>query len=183
MTQTNDLFLDGAIATQYFGDSVCPHYLLKGSRLKETDELLKMMVRYGGACTVDPQEFARNGSSCDFNCLNCDRSIYHLVSAKDHLFRNQCRDLCGRQPKIDDEWEISVVEHNSEFKYETIHFLCRKAVESRSIIDLIIDYLKKMYPAMIAATRYCYVKIRRFDMEKAFDVSTEATPIIFAAFR
>ena len=183
MKELTGLFRDGAVSVHYYGDNVCPHYLLDGSRFKEKDELLKMMVQYAGACTVDPQEFARNGSSCDFDCLHCDRSIYHLISAKERMFHSQCGDLCRRTPHVDDEWEISAVEHNGEFKYETIHFLCKEAIDDTSIVGLIIDYLRQSNPGLVPAARYCYVKVRRFDMERAFDVSVEASKLLFAAFK
>ena len=173
MKRENFTMEDGAVIVEYYGDGHAAHYILTGERFQHSNELLKLMLQYGGACTDNPKRYA-TAYACNYNCSECERSIYNIIRVKEKFFTKKCMELIQRVPRKNDEWEISLVNYDntsSHPKYENYFFRTESAVFRRTIIELISDLLTERYPEFKEGAKYCYIKVRRFDMDKAIDVS------------
>lgn len=171
MERNIDQVLEGKVSLEYFADDISTHYLLQGERFRHDNELLKLIAKYGGACTEDSKAHGLT-INCDFDCMNCPKSIYAIVRNQEKFFFNKCLDLCKRQPKVGDEWEVSLVSYEGIMpKYQDYFFRCLKPISDTTIIEMAYEVMHLKYPKFYAQSKYCYIKIRRFDMEKALDVS------------
>lgn len=176
---------DNHIEMEVWGDNVAPHYMLNGERFKHDTELLKLIAKYDGTCTEDPSAYALS-TNCNFDCLNCKNSIYYILKNKERFFYSKCLDLCKRIPRRDDEWEISLVYQGSTHMrehFQSYYFKCLDAVSDVSIIERAFQGVATIYPQFYTESRYCYVKIRRFDMSRPMDVSPIANQYIRAFLR
>lgn len=172
MIHNTEIIHDGAISFEYYGDDHFAHYILSGERFKHQNALLELISQYKGACTEDPKMYAIAGKiSCDFNCRACPKSIYHQIELKERFFNNRCKDSCLRYPREGDEWEVSIHTLTDHPHYEDFFFKALKTIEDRTIIELSFDEMMKLRPDFLTIAKYCYVKIRRSDMENALDVS------------
>lgn len=164
----------GRVELEYFADDISSHYILAGERFRHEHELLKLITKYDGACTEDNSAHSLT-TNCDFDCMNCSKSIYHIIKTQERFFENRCLELCRRNPKVGDEWEVSLVSYDGIMpRYQDYYFRCAEAIHSKAIIELAYDVVKERYPKFYAQSKYCYVKIRRFDLDQATDVSLVA---------
>ena len=171
MERTIETINGGRVELEYFADDISTHYILAGERFHHDHELLRLIAKYGGACVEDHAAHALS-VNCDFNCMECPRSIYHIIKTQERFFQNRCIELCKRAPRQHDEWEVSLVSYDGIMpKYQDYYCRCKEAISDRSIIELAYDVMHEKYPNFYVRSKYCYIKIRRFDMEQAIDVS------------
>ena len=161
----------GRVDLEFVADDISAHYFLTGDLFRVENEILKMMMQFDGACT-DNLSAHSIALDCDFDCMKCNKSIYALVKKKERFFKKRCLELCTRNPKEGDEWEISLVgKDNVHPRYRNYYFHCRERIPNKSIIELLFDAMVEMYPDGYEKTALCFVKIKRFDMPNALDVS------------
>lgn len=165
---------DDSIVLNYYGDDYLSHYMLAGERFEPQKALLELIAQYGGACTEDQKRYADvQPDICDFDCLHCQKSIYHLMALKEKFMQTRCEELCSHHPRKDDEWEVSIYSQTDHPHYEEFFFKALKNIDM-SIIELSYESMKEIRPEFLEIAKYCYVKIRRSDMTQALDVSTVA---------
>ena len=171
MTRTIEMVYDNKVELEYFADDISTHYILDGERFKHDKELLKLISKFGGACTEDPKAHSLT-INCDFNCMDCPKSIYTILKKQEKFFYAKCNDLCKREPKAGDEWEVSLVSYEGFMpKYQDYYCRCLDGNSGKSIIEMVYEIMKLKYPKFYAQSKYCYIKIRRFDMDRPVDVS------------
>ena len=166
----------GKVQCEYYGDDQTPRYALRGLRFDHMMELLKLISQYGGSCTDDPKRYA-TAHPCAFNCIDCERSIYHVIGVKERFFNKKCEDLCFKTPKVGDEWEISIVNRLDQTKYpryESYYFKAKETDDSNTIVGIIFNTIMEFRRDIDDTAKYCFVKIKRADMTEPFDVSTIA---------
>lgn len=176
MVQDHFMIENNAVSVDYYGDGHAAHFVLSGERFQHSQELLKLMVRYEGACADDPKRYA-TAYPCSYNCTECERSIYSIIKIKEKFFTQKCTELIHREPRIRDEWEVSLVSFKDtpdHPRYENYFFRAEAPIDNRTIIEIIYDMMKKYYPDAVKRVKYCYIKVRRFDIEKAIDASVVA---------
>lgn len=171
MTRYIEPVCGGKVEMEYFSDDVSTHYILAGERFRHEHELLKLIAKYEGACTEDSKAHALS-INCDFDCMNCDRSIYSIIKKQERFFVNRCVELCKRYPKKDDEWEVSLVSYDGIMpKYQNYFFKCLENITDKTIMELAYEIIHTKYPKFYAQSKYSYIKVRRFDMPTPIDVS------------
>lgn len=177
MERKTEFIHNNSVAFAYYGDDYVAHYMLSGERFKHSDELLTLLLHHRGACMEDPKMYAR--TECNFDCCNCERSIYHQVAMKEKFFNARCRDLCNRVPKVGDEWEVSIHMLSDHPHFEVFFFHCVRPNndEEKTIAQISYETMMKWRPTFLQAAKYCYVKVRRNDIAKAMDVSIVANQI------
>ena len=106
MKRENFTMEDGAVIVEYYGDGHAAHYILTGERFQHSNELLKLMLQYGGACTDNPKRYA-TAYACNYNCSECERSIYNIIRVKEKFFTKKCMELVQRIPRKNDEWKLA----------------------------------------------------------------------------
>lgn len=166
---------NGDVSMEYYGDDYRSHYILPGERFKHQKVLLDLLSQYGGACTEDPKMYATaNEMSCDFNCQQCPKSIYHQIELREKFFINRCHEACLRRPMEDDEWEVSIHTETDHPHFEDFFFRAVHSIPDKPIIVLSYEIMMRIRPEFLHIAKYCYVKIRVRGTEKALDVSNIA---------
>lgn len=162
----------------YWNDNSIAHYVLSGERFKEEREILELMGSNHGMCILGKSSYATDG--CTNDCLNCKHSIYAQVALRKTHFMEKAQRLCERSPKAGDCWEISIVLYLGKVpKYHNFYFECLKpTAESVTIMDTITTTLNMVKPSLANDAKYLFVKIARFDMERATNVSCVANTMI-----
>lgn len=168
----------GRVDMEFVADDISAHYFLTGDLFRVENEILKMIAQFDGACT-ESQSAHTIALNCDYDCMHCNKSIYALVKKKERFFKKRCKDLCARNPKVGDEWEVSLVsKEDIQPKYRNYFFHCNEMIEDKNIIELLFEAMSDIYSGGYTQTALCFVKIRRFDMPKALDVSPIANRYI-----
>lgn len=173
----------GRVDLEYVADDISAHYFLAGDLFRVENEILKLMNHYDGVCTENISAHSTT-LDCDFNCIHCNRSIYALVKKKERFFKQRCIGLCTRYPKEGDEWEISLVSKDGIHpRYRNYFFRCTEKILEKNIIELLFEALDEVYTDGYYNTNLCFVKIKRFDMPRALDVSLVANRYIQALIK
>lgn len=174
MDHITEYLFNKKVVMNYFSDDNAAHFILNGEHFKHNHELLKLIVKFDGACTEDTSPYGLT-INCNFDCLNCSKSIYHIIQVQERFFQMRCEELCKRAPKAGDEWEVSLVSYDGIMpKYQNFHFRCLENLGDEPIISLCYQIIHQKYAKFYEQSKYCYMKVRRFDMEKAIDVSSVA---------
>ena len=171
MQRSIESVYNGRVELEYFSDDISTHYILAGERFHHDNELLKLIAKYGGACVEDTAAHALS-VNCDFNCMACQHSISHIVRTQAKFFQSRCIEACKRTPKVNDEWEVSLVSYEGIMpKYQDFYCHCKAPIPDKTIIEIMYEIMHAKYPKFYEQSKYCYIKIRRFDLEKPLDVS------------
>lgn len=172
-------YFDGGLIMDYIKDNNVPHYRINGERFRHNNELLKIIKRNDGIC-LESKHYG-TFTHCDFDCFNCNKSAYHLLRLKEKFFNQRCEMACSRIPKAGDEWEMSMVmEEGFPYRYLDFHFTATQDLSDvgKSIIELCSEALDHINGDIYNKTHFCYIKIKRFDDDKALDVSITANKYI-----
>ena len=165
------------IMLQTWCDNFRPHYMLSGKRFNDEHEMLNLMLKYDGACKKKGDLLA--AGQCDLNCMRCPHSIYAELETRRKWFNKQLADCCARQPKENDEWELSLVMKNRRFpRYETLHWQAGVQIHGASILDIIYESVMQIDPTLWSDAQMQFVKISRFDTDTILDCSAVANAVL-----
>lgn len=168
--------LDDRVKCETYSSDETARYNLVGERFQQNNEILKLLSKYNGACTEVHAPYA-TAHPCSLNCTQCERSIYHIIREKEKFFTFQCNQLCERHPRKNDTWEVSLVYKASienQPRYEDYYYTALTNIDDRSILDIIYQMMIDIDPTVPNQIQFCYIKIKRFDSERAYDVSSVA---------
>lgn len=162
---------------QTWADNFRPHYMLSGKRFNDESETLNLMLKYDGACKKKGDALA--SGRCDFNCMRCQYSIYAELETRRKWFTARLEECCRREPKENDEWELSMVMKNRRFpRYETFHWQCGCILKGESIIGVIYDSIMQIDPTLFDDAQLQFIKVSRFDTDTILDCSSVANRIL-----
>ena len=158
---------------QTWADDHRPHYMLSGKRFNDETEMLNLMLKYDGACKKKGDALA--AGQCDFNCMRCPHSIYAELETRRKWFAKRLQECCIREPKENDEWELSLVMRDRRKpRYETLHWQCGAQIRGVNILQIIYDSVMEIDPSLWDDAQLQFIKVSRFDTDTILDCSSVA---------